>query len=220
MTYPSATTFLRPDSSDSAVYVGDLQRRDSIDLLMDEAEAVNTALVATTYGQAPTAGAGATSVTAGRAATQTVVVTLTSETQTLANAGSGLGFESTAVLVFPAGSIYRIESTMLELAIPAGLTVIDGADNGDIALGTTATVAGAMTDPEDNFVTKAALAYDTAVSLRLDTAFDIDATSGALTVYLNSTVDDGDVGDLSSTPATYDVTGTITVTFTDLGGLR
>jgi len=171
------------------------------------------------FGQVPTAGAGATSVSAGAAATQTITVTLTAELQELGNASTGLGFDSTAVLVFPAGSIYRVESVLLELAAPGGLVGLDGADNGDIALGTTATVAGALTDPEDNFITSAALAYDTAVSLRLDTAFDVDATSGAITVYLNSTVDDGDVGDLSVTTADWTATGTITVTFTDLGGL-
>jgi len=161
---------------------------------------------------------GATSLTQ-KGATRQVVVTLTAETLTLANAGSGLGFGNLEILSLATGRIWRVESTILDLAIPGTLTVIDGDDNGDVSLGTIATVAGALTSTEATYLASTAVAYDTVIEARNDTAHDVDATSGAVSLFLNLTVDDVDVGDLSSTAATTDLTGTITITVTDLGGI-
>jgi len=185
------------------------------------ADAVDTAVALNTlraFANPVTVGAGATTVTQA-SATRIVTCTLTAETVTLGNGGAGLGFGGIALLILPAGSIWRVESTILDIDIPTALTVIDASDNGDLSLGQVVTVAGALTATEATFVVKSALAYDTKLEVRNDTAHDIDATSGAVSLFLNATVDDGDVGDLSSTPATWAVTGTVTITLTDMGGI-
>ncbi len=242
MAYPAATTFRRPRTADSLVYLSDLESRDSIGLMMTEAEAIDADVVALiaaesgsdiasviaavtaenaarAFNKVPVVAAGGTSVALGAAATQTVVATITAKTMELGNASSGLGFAGLNIMTFPAGSIYRIESTLLELAVPGTLVGLDGDDNGDFSVGQVVTAAGVLTSTEATFVAKTAMAYDTAMSVRNDTAHDLDATSGAIQLWFNSTVDDGDVGDLSATTADWNLTGTITVTFTDLAGL-
>lgn len=168
-------------------------------------------------------GAGAAAAT-GNVATETIpvvhktVLTLTAVEITVGNT-TGVSFGSVKVYDFPEGRIH-ILGAILDLEAPGlgnvgNATPIDGDDNGDISMGTTAASDGTLSGTDVDIIPSTALAFDTAVTSALADDAQFDGTTTAVDAYINMLVDDGDVGDGASD--IIELTGTVTITWINLG---
>jgi len=131
---------------------------------------------------------------------------------------TGISFGSVQLGTLPQGQL-RVDSVMVDVAFGlenvGNVTPVDGDDNGDFALGTVATAAGALTSTEANILASTAVAYDTDIAVENVTPKTVDLQAAVPDLFLNITVDDADVGD--GADDVVELTGSVTVTVTNWG---
>lgn len=148
------------------------------------------------------------------------VLTLTALSLAMVDAAGVVAFASKKLLDFPKGYI-DIESVTANLAVTKSSAGVIAAFDGDFALGTVAaagdaTLTGTEADIIASTATPQAVAgATTAIGSKL-TATTIDGMTTAADLFLNVLVDDTD-HDVTTTPCNLLFTGTITLTWCNLG---
>lgn len=146
--------------------------------------------------------------------------TITDKPVTVGNT-TGVSFGGSKLWTYPAGLIRVASVHVVSLSIGLGnagnATPIDGDDNGDFSLGTTAPSDGTLSTTDVDHLASTALAFDTPLAnVRETVDSDFDGTSTPVPVFANFLVDDADVGDGASD--IIEVSAVIDVVFWDLGG--
>lgn len=187
--------------------------------------AVNTLLasqVALDQAQTNKHAAGANGVGALTSAREamTTVLTLTALSIAMADAAGVVAYGSKKILDFPAGYV-GIESVVAKLSVTKSSAGVITTFDGDFSLGTVAaagdaTLTGTEADIIASTATPQAVAgVTTAYGSKL-TATNLDGTTTPVDMYLNVLVDDAD-HDVTTTPCNLLFTGTITVTWRNMG---
>lgn len=144
----------------------------------------------------------------------------------LADAAGTTGWGFLDLYDFPEGHI-MFTGAVLDLAITATTLGVDVDYNGDIALGTAInTGVTPMTGTKLDLIPTTATPQATTVDSLASTTGDavstvtenapVDGTATALSMWLNVLIDDGDQ-DITATPCNLLLTGTLIVTWTNLG---
>jgi len=151
---------------------------------------------------------------------QQVTFTLTNVPQSVVN---GTEYQSTKLYDFPNGriNVLGVVATLAQKTTSAILGTLNGGATGAVALGTAAasstTLATTMVDllPSTAFASSTVInVAGTAVSAALAASAQFDGTTTAKSLYLNSAY--ATTGDVDA-DATQSFTGTITLTFVNLG---
>lgn len=193
---------------------------------MAENAAVNVLLASQLALDAALANGGAVGANAAVANTVTrgqwFVTTLTLSALSLAmvDVAGTVAYAGKKILDFPAGYI-RIDSAVADLAIAKSSAGVIATWDGDFSLGTvTAAGDATLTSTEADIIASTATpqavsSVTTAIGSKL-TATDLDGTVTAKDMYLNVLVDDADQ-DVTTTPCNLLFTGTITLTWRNMG---
>lgn len=169
-------------------------------------------------GSGVASGTGVTSVEKGLGAIHQTTFTLTAVEVTITDPTGAAGYGGIKIYDFPAGWIYRT-GVVADLAITAGAGGISDTFDGDVALGGTVSGGGGMAGDEVSWVASTATPQAVGGVATADcqsTATEMTIGDGHATdldLYLNFEVDDADI----SAGDTLSVTGTITVTWIQLG---
>ena len=179
------------------------------------------------YGALPAPGAPAgTGVTSGEraGAVRQVAVTFDGATVTMADNAGVVAFGSLKFYDLPAGLIYILGCTA-SLTLTRTAAGINADFDGDFGIGTVAANNGAtLATTEQNIIPTTATAQAVAGVATItgrSTATEIalyDGTATAVDVYLNILVDDAD-HDITTTPSNLTVSGTILLTYINLGDI-
>jgi hypothetical protein len=217
--FPTALdAFLRPNASDSLQYLGDIQRRNSIDSLMDAVEAVQ-ATVGVVPADTGTAESLVTAATVGSPAIYQTTLTLALKAATIGNT-TGVSFGGVKLFTFPAGRILvhgvTADIDALGLADAGNATPIVGTMGGDFAIGTTAPTDGTLSLTDEDLLPETSWdPFSGTVKAALAASAQFDGTTTPVPVYANLLIDDADVGNGASDILTF--SGTVVVTWTNLG---
>ena len=142
------------------------------------------------------------------------VLTITALPIVLVEGGTGTnGYGGSAVYVFPSCLTHVLTVNMNNTAIDAG-AALDDADGGDISFGSAVASGTALTGTAADFIATTSVDPITnVVDAVQTTAFSLDGTATAVTLYANNIVDDADI----AATATNTISGTVTILWANGG---
>lgn len=165
--------------------------------------------------------AASTQAISGPSPINRTIITLQAKEITVANT-TGVSFGGVKIFDFPKGRIWVMAALVRNLTIgltnDGNATPIDGDDNGDFSMGTTAPTDGTLTGTDVDLCPSTALELDTTgTSAVLAASAFFDGTSTAKDVYFNMLIDDADVADAASD--VLELNGEVEIYWVNLGDL-
>lgn len=134
---------------------------------------------------------------------------------------TGVSFGGTKILDFPESRLLILGATIADVAFDLthadNDTPIDGADGGDVGVGTTVVADGTMTGTDQDIIPATSIdpISNGLAGAALAASAQFDGTTTPVDVYFNILIDDADVGDGASDVVL--VSATLSIAWVDLG---